>query len=63
VYSILYFVIFIIGINIHIKFVEEKELLERFGEGYKKYKKEVPAFFVKLKDLKKYFTIIFTKQL
>jgi protein-S-isoprenylcysteine O-methyltransferase Ste14 len=63
IYSILYFVIFIIGINIHIKFVEEKELIERFGQGYKIYKEEVPAFFIKIKDLKKYFKIIFTKQL
>ncbi|MFX0105713.1 MAG: methyltransferase, partial [Candidatus Hodarchaeota archaeon] len=31
-YSIIYFLIFIIGINIHIKFVEERELIQRFGE-------------------------------
>ncbi|MHA1933486.1 MAG: methyltransferase family protein [Promethearchaeota archaeon] len=61
IYSIIYFVIFLIGINIHIKSVEEKELIERFGDGYKKYKEEVPAFFVRLKDLKKYFSFIFTK--
>jgi protein-S-isoprenylcysteine O-methyltransferase Ste14 len=61
IYSIIYYVIFMIGINIHIKFVEEKELIERFGEGYIKYKEEVPAFFVRVKDLKKYFSIIFKK--
>ncbi|MFW9822565.1 MAG: methyltransferase family protein [Candidatus Thorarchaeota archaeon] len=61
-YSIMYFIIFIIGINIHIKFVEEKELIERFGEGYEKYKKKVPALFVKFKDLKKYFSFIFKKK-
>jgi protein-S-isoprenylcysteine O-methyltransferase Ste14 len=61
IYSIIYFVIFLIGINIHLKFVEEKELIERFGDGYRKYKEEVPAFFVKLKDLKKYFAFIFRK--
>ncbi len=61
IYSIIYYIIFMIGINIHIKYVEEKELIERFGEGYKKYKEEVPAFFVRAKDLKKYFSLIFKK--
>ncbi|MFX1452514.1 MAG: hypothetical protein ACFFCM_16880, partial [Promethearchaeota archaeon] len=60
-YSILYFLIFLIGINIHLKFVEEKELIERFGEDYIKYKKMVPALFIRFKDLKKYFSIIFKK--
>ncbi|MFX0004802.1 MAG: methyltransferase [Candidatus Hermodarchaeota archaeon] len=59
VYSIIYFSIFIIGINIHIKLVEERELIRRFGEDYIKYKESVPALFVRLKDLRKYFSIIF----
>jgi protein-S-isoprenylcysteine O-methyltransferase Ste14 len=58
IYSIIYFLIFMIGINIHLKYVEEKELISRFGDSYRKYRKEVPAFFVKLKDLKKYFRFI-----
>jgi len=61
IYSIIYFFIFIIGINMHLKFVEEKELLQRFGEGYKKYRENVPAIFVRFKDLKKYFSIVFFK--
>ena len=61
IYSIIYFLIFLIGINIHLKYVEEKELIQRFGEGYKKYKEEVPALIVRLKDLKKYFSFIFKK--
>ena len=59
VYSIIYFLIFLIGINIHIRLVEERELIKRFGEIYIKYRENVPAFFVKLKDLKKYFSFIF----
>ncbi len=59
IYSIIYFLIFIIGINIHIKLVEERELVQRFGEDYIKYRKSVPALFVRFKDLKKYFSIIF----
>lgn len=61
IYSLIYFFLFVIGINIHLKFVEEKELIQRFGEQYKKYKKIVPAFFVRFRDLKKYFSIIFRK--
>ena len=59
IYSVIYFLIFLVGINIHIKCVEEKELIERFGEEYKKYRETVPAFFVKLKDLKRYFSTLF----
>lgn len=32
--------------------LEEKELVERFGESYAKYRNEVPAFIPKLKQLK-----------
>jgi len=61
IYSIIYFLIFLIGINIHIKYVEEKELILRFGEQYEKYKEDVPAFFIKFKDLKRYFSTLFLK--
>lgn len=59
IYSVIYFLIFLLGINLHIKYVEEKELIERFGEGYKKYRETVPAFFVKLKDFRRYFSVLF----
>jgi protein-S-isoprenylcysteine O-methyltransferase Ste14 len=58
IYSVIYFLIFLVGINIHIKYVEEKELIQRFGGEYKKYRETVPAFFVRLKDVKKYFSIL-----
>ena len=61
IYSVIYFLIFLVGINIHLKCVEEKELIERFGEEYRKYRETVPAFFVKLKDLKRYFSTLFKK--
>jgi protein-S-isoprenylcysteine O-methyltransferase Ste14 len=61
IYSIIYLIIFLIGFNIHTKFIEEKELIERFGEEYKKYKEKVPAFFVRVRDLKKYFSFVFKK--
>ncbi|GAH80821.1 unnamed protein product, partial [marine sediment metagenome] len=61
IYSVIYFLIFLVGMKIHLKLVEEKELIERFGEQYKKYRENVPAFFVKLKDFKKYFSILLNK--
>ena len=61
IYSVIYFLIFLVGMKIHLKLVEEKELIERFGEQYKKYRENVPAFFVKLKDVKKYFSILLSK--
>ncbi|MHA1485718.1 MAG: methyltransferase family protein [Promethearchaeota archaeon] len=59
IYSVIYFLIFLVGINIHLKYVEEKELIQRFGGDYKKYREDVPAFFVKLKDLRRYFSTLF----
>ena len=59
IYSILYFFIYLIGINIHLKYVEEKELIQRFGQKYKKYRETVPGFFIKLKDIKRYFSTLF----
>ena len=39
----------VIGINIRLKFVEEKELIERFGQDYRDYKKKVPIIVKPLK--------------
>ena len=61
IYSIIYFIIFIVGINIHLKFVEERELIKRFGDSYLNYKKTVPAFLVKVRDLKKYYHFIISR--
>jgi len=49
-YSITFFLILYIGMYIHIYFVEEKELINRFGDSYKEYRKKIPAFFVHMKD-------------
>ena len=38
-----------------IRLVEEKELLERFGASYADYRKRVPAFWPKWRDLGKFF--------
>ena len=59
VYSIIYFFMFLIGIKIHLRFVEEKELIQRFGKDYQEYRKNVPALFFRPKDLKKYLRFLF----
>jgi protein-S-isoprenylcysteine O-methyltransferase Ste14 len=60
-YSLAYFFIFLVGIKAHLKFVEEKELIQRFGEGYINYRKEVPALLVRFRDLGKYFRYLFSR--
>jgi protein-S-isoprenylcysteine O-methyltransferase Ste14 len=57
-YSFVFFIIFLIGMTLHIKLVEEKELIQRFGDEYIKYKQTTPAFFIRLKDIRKYFKIL-----
>lgn len=37
---------FIVGFWIHVHFVEERELIKRFGPSYAEYRNRVPAFFV-----------------
>lgn len=49
-YSIIFFLILYFGMYIHIHFVEEKELINRFGDSYLDYRKKTPAFFVHIKD-------------
>jgi len=49
--SFLAFLTFILGCYVHIYFVEEKELIQRFGDSYKSYQEEVPAFFIRPKDI------------
>jgi protein-S-isoprenylcysteine O-methyltransferase Ste14 len=47
--SIVWFVIFLIANMIYIPLVEEKALLKRFGEPYRLYRKNVPAWFPKFR--------------
>lgn len=46
IYSLLLIVLYIIGFYIHVHYVEEPELLSRFGESYDSYRKNVPPFFL-----------------
>ncbi|MFW9901754.1 MAG: methyltransferase family protein [Candidatus Thorarchaeota archaeon] len=60
-YSIIFFFILYVGMLIHIHFVEEKELINRFGDSYKEYRKKVPAFFVHPKNWGQFFKFILGK--
>jgi protein-S-isoprenylcysteine O-methyltransferase Ste14 len=54
VYSLVLFLVFLVGFMVHIVFVEEKELRERFGEAFIEYQKRVPALRIRLRDLRVY---------
>lgn len=41
-----------------IRLVEEKELIERFGQSYLDYRKRVPAFWPRWRDLDKFFRFL-----
>jgi protein-S-isoprenylcysteine O-methyltransferase Ste14 len=43
-----------------LRLVEEKELIERFGQSYVDYRKRVPAFWPRLQDLGKFFGFVLT---
>jgi protein-S-isoprenylcysteine O-methyltransferase Ste14 len=45
-YSIIFYLVYLACFYVHIHFVEEKELIMRFGPSYQEYIKKVPAFFV-----------------
>lgn len=42
---LLYAILFIFTLHLYIVFVEEKELVKRFGDDYKKYLQKVPRYF------------------
>jgi protein-S-isoprenylcysteine O-methyltransferase Ste14 len=63
IYTIIFWIIFYFGFYIHIHFVEEKELIERFGDSYIDYRKSVPPFFVKPKNYYRFLKFIFTRKI
>jgi protein-S-isoprenylcysteine O-methyltransferase Ste14 len=46
-YSLVNFLILVIGFICHIRLVEEPELIQRFGPSFVKYRRQVPALHVK----------------
>ncbi|MBI5352081.1 MAG: isoprenylcysteine carboxylmethyltransferase family protein [Chloroflexi bacterium] len=56
--SIIFGILLPLGLTGWVRLVEEKELIERFGKGYRDYRKRVPAFFPKLRDLGVFFKFL-----
>jgi protein-S-isoprenylcysteine O-methyltransferase Ste14 len=55
------FIIFVpLGFSSWVRLIEEKELIERFGQPYLDYRKHTPAFWPRLRDMGKYLTFLFT---
>ena len=61
-YSIIFFLCYLSGFLLHIYRVEEKELIQRFGESFKAYRKQVPALFVRPRHWKTYFKFLIGKE-
>ena len=49
-----------LGFTGWIRLVEEKELIERFGQSYRDYQKHIPTFWPRLRDMGKFFVFLFT---
>jgi len=57
-YSVIFYLVFLAGFCIHIHFVEERELIARFGQPYREYMKQVPAFIVKPAKLRHFWAFL-----
>ena len=58
VYSLIFFFMLLIGFLCHIWFVEERELVARFGTSFLEYRQQVPALIVKPKMLGTFFSFL-----
>ncbi len=63
IYSVIITVIFALCFSYHIYCIEEKELIERFGEGFKEYRKEVPALIIHPRNWGKFFKFLMGKEI
>jgi protein-S-isoprenylcysteine O-methyltransferase Ste14 len=60
-FSFATYLILLIGFYLHVHFVEEKELIQRFGDSYREYRMKVPAFFVSPKSIRVFFSFLLKK--
>jgi protein-S-isoprenylcysteine O-methyltransferase Ste14 len=63
IYTFIFWIIYYLGFYIHIHLVEEKELIQRFGDSYLNYRKEVPPFFVKPRNYYRFLKFVFTRKI
>lgn len=57
-FSILFGLFMPVGLTLWLRLVEEPELIERFGQSYKEYRKRVPAFWPRVQDLAKFWRFL-----
>ena len=57
-YGLIHLMITLLGFYRHIFHVEEKELIERFGDSYDEYSKKTPAIFIHPKNWGKFFKFL-----
>lgn len=57
-FNLVYLIIFLSLFFTHIFIVEERELIERFGDSYLKYRDDVPSIFAHPKKWKDYFSFL-----
>ncbi len=48
-----------VGLGLWLRLVEEPELVERFGDGYVRYQRRVPAFWPRAKEIGKFLRFLF----
>jgi protein-S-isoprenylcysteine O-methyltransferase Ste14 len=60
--SFVTYVLLLVGFYLHVHFVEEKELIQRFGDSYRTYRQKVPAFFINPNDLRAFLHFLFGKK-
>ncbi len=61
-FSLLFGLFMPIGLTIWLRLVEEPELIERFGEGYRGYRRKVPAFWPRWQDAQKFWRFLIRGQ-
>ncbi|MDO8056827.1 MAG: isoprenylcysteine carboxylmethyltransferase family protein [Candidatus Hermodarchaeota archaeon] len=62
IYSLVLFFMFLFGLLAHIFLVEEKELQDRFGESFIEYRQNVPALYIRLRDLHIYIRFLIMRE-
>lgn len=62
VFSIVFGLFMPIGLTLWLRLVEEPELIERFGESYAEYRRKVPAFWPRVRDVRTFFRFLTSGQ-
>jgi protein-S-isoprenylcysteine O-methyltransferase Ste14 len=57
-FSLLFGAFMPLGLTAWLRLAEEPELIERFGEGYAEYRRRVPAFWPRLRDLPRFWRFL-----